>query len=188
MSYLVLTESWNTMVAQMSEKGPKGAAKLKYFNKLFDISKIRVELEKLIKDHQTTPVSTKSSSEMNKFLSKVNIELVKHITGYGNQYDIDDWNVKVGTYDKDEYIEKIETSKDAMLRSAGAGSSEYNAITTNCTVNYVFKSSKGRFYLLNFTFDDTRIKSAQILCKHYSDYYFDELQDFDCINPNSYIK
>ena len=46
----------------------------------------------------------------------------------------------------------------------------------------------GKYYLLNFTFDDTRIKSALVLCNHKGDNFWAEIPGFDSIPVSAYMK
>jgi hypothetical protein len=179
MAYLVFDESWNTFKAQFSHgNGNKSFNKLMYFKKFFNPEKIKRELYEGIK--QLPARTFNSEKEMDKWLGTEEKETITHRSGgefdHGHGYK--------SNYGQD-YTETITTTYDEKFRSGGAAESGFNGIT-NCTTNYPMKM--GKYYLLNFTFDDTRIKSAQVLCIHKGDNFWRAIPGFKNIAISAYKK
>lgn len=179
MAYLVFNESWNTFKAQLSHgNGNKSYNKLMYFKKFFNPEKIKTQLMQGIK--QLPARTFNSEKEMDKWLGTEEKETITHRNGseYDTKYGA---KISSGT----DYTETITTTYDEKFRSDGAGESGYNGIT-NCTTNYPLKM--GKYYLLNFTFDDTRIKSALVLCNHKGDNFWKAIPGFKNIPISAYKK
>ena len=180
MAYLVFDESWNTFKAQLShDDGNKSYNKLMYFKKFFNPEKIKTQLMKGIKQLPAARTFN-SEKEMDKWLGTEEKETITHRNGseYDTRYGA---KISSGT----DYTETITTTYDEKFRSDGAGESGYNGIT-NCTTNYPLKM--GKYYLLNFTFDDTRIKSALVLCNHKGDNFWKAIPGFKNIPISAYKK
>ena len=179
MAYLAFNESWNTFKAQLShDNGNKSYNKLMYFKEFFNPEKIKTQLMKGIK--QLPARTFNSEKEMDKWLGTEEKETITHRNGseYDTRYGA---KISSGT----DYTETITTTYDEKFRSDGAGESGYNGIT-NCTTNYPLKI--GKYYLLNFTFDDTRIKSALVLCNHKGDNFWKAIPGFKNIPISAYKK
>ena len=174
MAYLAFDESWNTFKAQLSHSnGNKSYNKLMYFKKFFNPEKIKTQLMQGIK--QLPARTFNSEKEMDKWLGTEEKETITHRNGseYDTKYGA---KISSGT---------ITTTYDEKFRSDGAGESGFNGIT-NCTTNYPLKM--GKYYLLNFTFDDTRIKSALVLCNHKGDNFWKAIPGFKNIPISAYKK
>ena len=117
---------------------------------------------------------------MDKWLGTEEKETITHRNG-GEYRTGSRSKITTGT----DYTETITTTYDEKFRSDGAGESGYNGIT-NCTTNYPIKM--GKYYLLNFTFDDTRIKSALVLCNHKGDNFWKAIPGFKNIPISAYKK
>ena len=179
MAYLAFNESWNTFKAKLShDNGNKRYNKLMYIKEYFNPEKIKTQLMKGIK--QMPARTFNSEKEMDKWLGTEEKETITHRNGseYDTRYGA---KISSGT----DYTETITTTYDEKFRSDGAGESGFNGIT-NCTTNYPLKM--GKYYLLNFTFDDTRIKSALVLCNHKGDNFWKSIPGFKDIPISAYKK